>query len=134
MVPPHRDGGQAQYIPDRIELDNAVDLTRTLDWALTNLHPPLSAADLASRAGVSASTLARRFRTEMGTTPHRWLSHQRIGLAQRLLETTSLPVESVAAQAGFATAETLRHHFRRAVRTTPTAYRSRFQVGIDPVP
>jgi transcriptional regulator GlxA family with amidase domain len=75
---------------------------------------------------MSMRTLARRFESQAGTTPHQWLTHQRVLAAQRLLETSSVSIERVAELSGFATPETLRHHFRRRVGTSPGAYRRRF--------
>ncbi len=90
------------------------------------LGEPLTVEDLAAHAGYSPRTFARRFRAETGTTPLAWLVQQRVAAAKQLLETTDLPVETIAAQCGFGTATGLREHFRRATRTTPTAYRSAF--------
>jgi len=81
---------------------------------------------LARRAAMSPRTFARRFHSETGTTPHRWLTHQRLLGAQRLLEVSPDSMEEVAATVGLRTAATLRLHFKRALRTTPTAYRRRF--------
>ncbi|MCK1834926.1 helix-turn-helix domain-containing protein [Micromonospora sp. R42003] len=72
-------------------------------------------------------TFARRFRAETGTTPHDWLTNQRVLLARHLLEDTTLSVEGVAEQAGFGDAAALRHHFTRRVGTTPLAYRTTFR-------
>lgn len=128
VVPPHRDGGQAQFIDHAVpEADETGRLRATLEWALAHLAEPLPVDVLARRAGLSPRTFARRFRDEIGTTPHRWLVHQRIARAQELLETTGASIDEVATQSGFATATNLRHHFRREVRTTPTRYRARFQ-------
>ena len=81
---------------------------------------------LARKARMSPRTLARRFEAQAGTTPHQWLTHQRVLAAQRLLETSNASIERVAELSGFATPETLRHHFRRRVGTSPVAYRRRF--------
>ncbi len=126
VVPPHRDGGQAQYVREPLRCDASAGLAAVLDWAAGRIHTPLTIGDLARRAKMSPRTFARRFLSETGTTPHRWLTHQRLVAAQRRLETTRDAVDRVAENAGFETAETLRHHFRRAFGTTPTAYRKRF--------
>jgi len=127
VVPPHRDGGQAQYvmapIPSRCEDDR---LSGTLDWALKNLQEPLSVERLASHARMSPRTFARRFRATTGTTPGQWLLAQRLGAAQRLLEMSDLPVERVAENSGFGSAAALRLHFARQVGTSPTLYRRTF--------
>lgn len=128
VVPPQRDGGQAQYIDKPLpSLDNSDLLSETVVWMQAHLNEPLSVEDLAGRAAMSARTFARRFQAATGTTPHRWLQAQRVRLAQRLLETTDLPVEVVAAQSGLSTAGNLRKHFGRLVHTSPQAYRQAFR-------
>jgi transcriptional regulator GlxA family with amidase domain len=128
VVPPHRDGGQAQYIEQPIAVARgASTLEPLLSWVSANLHVELDVDYLASRAHMAPRTFARRFRAEVGTTPHDWLVHQRVLLARRLLEETDLGVESIAARAGFGDAAALRHHFTRRVGTTPHAYRTTFR-------
>ena len=126
VIPPHRDGGQAQYIPDAFHQGASGGLAALLHWAQAHLDNPLSIEALARKAALSPRTLARRFRQEAGTTPHRWLIHQRLLSAQRRLETTKRSIDDVAEAVGFGTATTLRQHFQRAFGTTPTAYRRRF--------
>jgi transcriptional regulator GlxA family with amidase domain len=134
VVPPQRDGGQAQYIDTPLpSLDVSDLLSETVAWMQAHLDEPLSIDDLAGRAAMSARTFARRFRAATGTTPHRWLQAQRVRLAQRLLETTDLPVEVVAAQSGLSTAANLRKHFGRLVHTSPQAYRQAFRHGAQAV-
>lgn len=128
IVPPQREGGQSQYIPAPIRTDTRGGLSRVLEWAQRQLHEPLSVNRLAQHAAMSPRTFARRFREETGTTPHNWLTHQRLLAAQRRLETTNESVDEIAEAVGLQTAATLRLHFRRALRTTPTAYRRRFSV------
>jgi AraC family transcriptional activator FtrA len=130
VVPPHRDGGQAQFIDHPLSHLGGPEVDRfahTLEWALEHLDTPVSVDELARRSAMSPRTFARRFRGAFGTTPHRWLIGQRVLLAQRLLETTDLPVDLVATRSGFGTATNLRHHFQRVVRTGPTAYRRTFR-------
>ena len=127
VVPPQRDGGQAQFLDDPVLVMPGADLfAETLEWMEEHLHEPVSVADLAARSAMSPRTFARRFRQSTGTTPHQWLLRQRINLARRLLETTDEPIEVVADRCGFGTAANLRLHFRRIVRTTPQAYRATF--------
>jgi transcriptional regulator GlxA family with amidase domain len=126
VVPPQRDGGQAQYIPAPVPSTSANGLAELLEWAQRRLHEPLTVDRLAQRARMSGRTFARRFREETGTTPHRWLTHQRVMAAQRRLETTREPIDTIAEAVGLQTAATLRLHFRQALSTTPTAYRRRF--------
>jgi AraC family transcriptional activator FtrA len=127
VVPPQRDGGQAQYIDAPLpETDGDGLFAGTLDWLQEHLDEPVTIEDLAVRAAMSPRTFARRFVASTGTTPYRWLLRQRIQLAQRLLETSDLPIDRVAEASGFSTAANLRKHFSRAVRTSPQAYRRTF--------
>ncbi|HEX2102019.1 MAG TPA: helix-turn-helix domain-containing protein [Solirubrobacteraceae bacterium] len=127
VVPPHRDGGQAQYIDDPVPAAAGGGLDATRTWALERLHEPLTVETLARHAHMSPRTFARRFVAETGRSPKRWLIAQRIHHARRLLETTDLPVEEVAQRSGFGTAAALRTHFARATATRPTAYRRTFR-------
>jgi AraC family transcriptional activator FtrA len=126
VVPPQRDGGQSQYIPAPVRHEAKDGLARVLDWAQRRLHEPLTVDRLADRAAMSGRTFARRFRDETGTTPHQWLTHQRLLAAQRRLETTNDSIDIIADAVGLRTAATLRLHFRNMLQTTPTAYRRRF--------
>jgi transcriptional regulator GlxA family with amidase domain len=127
VVPPHRDGGQAQYVnrPVPCECDDD-SLTRALAWMVERLDQQLTVDDVAREFHFSPRTFARRFRQATGTTPHKWLQSQRVLHAQRLLETTDEPIETVAALAGFGTAANLRQQFAAAVGTSPTRYRQTF--------
>ncbi|WP_299038987.1 helix-turn-helix domain-containing protein [uncultured Pseudokineococcus sp.] len=128
VVPPHRDGGQAQYVEGpSLPADDGQRLREVLPWALERLDQPLSVGQLAARAMTSPRSFARHFRALTGTTPHAWLLAQRVALAQQLLESTDLPVEEVARRSGFGAATTLRHHFTRRVSTSPQAYRHTFR-------
>ena len=124
VVPPHRDGGQAQYIAAPLPAGGPADtLAPLLDWMVEHLDEPLVIADLAQRASMSERTFARRFVAATGETPLQWLLAQRVLHARHLLETTDLSVDLVANACGFATAAGLRTHFQRQVGTSPTAYR-----------
>ena len=128
VIPLHRTGGQAQYIETPVPPLTEADLfNETLTWLLEHLDEQVTVADLAVRAAMSPRTFARRFLAGTGTTPLRWILRERLRLAQRLLETTALPVDTVARRSGFGTADNLRKHFARTVRTTPQAYRRAFQ-------
>ncbi|WP_243712977.1 helix-turn-helix domain-containing protein [Actinomadura sp. 6K520] len=127
IMPPQRDGGQAQYIRHEDPPDGEASLQRTLAWLEANLHRPLTLDDIARHASVSVRTLTRRFREQAGTTPLQWLSRARVHRAQQLLESTDLPVERVAAEAGFGSPVTLRAHFARRVGASPLAYRGAFR-------
>jgi transcriptional regulator GlxA family with amidase domain len=127
VVPPQRDGGQAQYIDAPMpELDSTGLFAGTICWLQEHLDEPITIEDLAARSAMSPRTFARRFLASTGTTPYQWLVRQRVQLAQRLLETSDLPIDSVAEKSGFSTAANLRKHFSRAVHTSPHAYRRTF--------
>ena len=126
VVPPHRDGGQAQFIAQPVPVENGQGLGLALDWVLSRLDQPLDVRALAKAAALSPRTLVRRFHSELGSTPHRWLNRQRVLEAQRQLEKSGRSIDEVAEAVGFGTAQTLRLHFRRTLGTTPTAYRRRF--------
>jgi transcriptional regulator GlxA family with amidase domain len=127
VVPPHRDGGQAQYIDQPVPPPDGASTAATRAWALGRLDAPLTLAALAAHAAMSVRTFTRRFRDEVGESPNRWLTRQRVGLARRLLETTDLPVERVAERSGLGTAASLRLHMADAVGVPPTAYRRTFR-------
>jgi AraC family transcriptional regulator, transcriptional activator FtrA len=135
VVPPHRDGGQAQFVSRPVveSCDPADDLAPVLDWALARLHEPLTVDDLAARALMSPRTFARRFQATTGTSPLQWILRQRVHRAQELLETTDLSLERVAHAAGLGTAANMRLHLRRVVDLSPSAYRRTFrqQVAAD---
>jgi transcriptional regulator GlxA family with amidase domain len=128
VVPPHRDGGQAQYVDQPVAACPGEEpLSETLAWMLEHLDEQQTVDELAERAAMSPRTFARRFRAVTGTTPLQWLLSQRILLAQRLLETTDQPVELIATRCGFGSAAALRSHFQRATSTSPAAYRRTFR-------
>lgn len=126
VAAPHRDGGQAQYVPTPVAAADDTSLAATRAWALERLEQPLSLVGLARHASMSQRSFMRRFTTETGTTPLQWLVSARVNLARELLETTELPVDQVARDCGLGSAANLRLHFRRALDTTPTVYRRTF--------
>ena len=130
VVAPHRDGGQAQFVDRPLPVSAADTLAEVTSWLERHLDRQVTVAELAALAHMSPRTFARRFVQETGTTPLRWLTGQRILLAQRLLEDTGQSVDQVASRAGFGNAVALRHHFRAWRGTTPAAYRSSFRAGV----
>ncbi|GAB2828573.1 helix-turn-helix domain-containing protein [Alpinimonas psychrophila] len=128
VVPPQRDGGQSQYIESPVRPDCADSFAQVTEWMLANLGDDLTVDQLARRALMSSRTFARRFRADMGTTPSAWLNRQRMIRARQLLEESDAPLEKVAQDTGFKTASVMRHHFVRALQTTPTAYRRTFSL------
>jgi AraC family transcriptional regulator, transcriptional activator FtrA len=128
VVPLHREGGQAQFIETPMPaLDDASLFAGTVAWLQAHLDETVTVRDLAARAAMSPRTFARRFLASTGATPYQWIVRERIRFAQRLLETSDLPVEAVARKTGFCTAGNLRKHFGRVLRTSPQAYRHSFQ-------
>jgi AraC family transcriptional activator FtrA len=122
----HREGGQSQFAFAPVPVPSYSDsLGSVMDWMFEHLEEPITVRRLAKLAAMSTRTFARRFGQATGTTPLRWLTHQRILRAQDLLEATSLPVEVIASRVGLGTAVNLRQHFRRETSVTPAAYRRR---------
>jgi transcriptional regulator GlxA family with amidase domain len=132
VIPPHRDGGQAQYVDQPVAMPACDTLGEVISWMQRHLGEPVTIRQLATRARMSERTFARRFVQETGTTPLRWLTGQRILLAQELLEETTETVDVIADRTGFGNAATLRHHFRAWRGTTPQAYRHAFRPGETP--
>ena len=127
VVPPFRDGGQAQYIEQPVPESAAASTAATRAWALERLDAPLTLADLAGHARMSLRTFARRFNDEVGMSPGRWLIQQRVARARHLLEASDLSVDQIAGQVGFATGASLRQHLHAAIGVSPQAYRRTFR-------
>ncbi len=127
VMPPHRDGGQAQYVEVPIRTRPADTLAPLLEALLDCLGDEHTIDSLALRSSMSARTFARRFRDETGTTPVLWLTHQRVLMARRMLESGDDPIDTVAQRCGFSTTAMLRHHFARIVGTSPASYRRTFR-------
>jgi transcriptional regulator GlxA family with amidase domain len=126
VVPPHRDGGQAQFIARAVPDVEAETLGPLLMWITENLAEDLGVEALARRSHMSPRTFARRFRAETGATPHNWVTGQRVQAAQELLELTGHSIDWIADEVGFGNAATLRHHFTRARGVSPQQYRRTF--------
>ncbi|MFG6475839.1 helix-turn-helix domain-containing protein [Microbacterium sp. P06] len=131
VVPPQRDGGQAQFIASPLPVEASLSLAPVSDWMLQNLTAELTVDQLAARAHMSPRTFARRFKADFGATPAAWLARQRIIHAQRLLERSGFGLDRVATESGFGSAAVLRQNFARTLGITPTAYRTRFACTVE---
>ncbi|MEU5659390.1 helix-turn-helix domain-containing protein [Streptomyces sp. NPDC047737] len=127
VVPPHRDGGQAQYIQRPLPEPRSATTTGARAWALGRLEQPILLRDLAQRESMSVRTFTRRFREEVGVSPGQWLTQQRVERARQLLESSDLSIDQVARDAGFGTATSLRQHVQAALGVSPTVYRRTFR-------
>jgi transcriptional regulator GlxA family with amidase domain len=127
VVPPWRDGGQAQYIERPMPMPTEASTAGTREWVRQRLHEPLNLRQMAAHANMSVRTFTRRFRDETGLSPARWLLQHRTDHARLLLETTDLAVDQVARRCGFGSAAALRQQFHQRVGVGPTAYRHTFR-------
>jgi transcriptional regulator GlxA family with amidase domain len=127
VVPPYRDGGQAQFIPVPVPETNTSATARARAWALQHLSEPITLRDMAKEQAMSMRTFSRRFRREAGVTPMQWLINQRVDRARQLLEETDLTIDHIAAEVGFGTAVSLRQHLQTRLGVTPSAYRATFR-------
>lgn len=126
VIPPHRQGGQAQYIARPVAPDGRGRISSLLDWLRCRLHQSTSLDAMARRAAVSPRTLQREFRAATGESPVEWLLRERVAAACELLEQSAMPLAGIARRTGFGSLESLRRHFRRRVGVSPASYRSRF--------
>ena len=127
VVPPHREGGQAQFVPRPMPQDDSGRLARLMDYVRANPAREHTLASLAGHAAMSPRTLQRQFRDATGMAPYEWLIRERVAIARDLLESAAdLPMSRVAEMAGFGSEESLRRHFRRIALTSPGAYRKKF--------
>mgnify|MGYP005991597189 CR=1 FL=1 len=129
VVPPHRSGGQAQYIDTPVPRTHATSTADAQEWALRNLDAALSVEDLARHQSMSLRTFSRRFAAEVGVSPARWIVAQRVQRARELLENTDMTIERIAHDTGFGTATSLRHQLAAELGVSPSAYRATFRVG-----
>ena len=127
VVPPHRDGGQAQFIARAVPVCDSEALAPLLAWVSDHLSQELSVDELARQMHMSPRTFARRFKEETGTTPYSWVLAERVRAAQELLEQTDHSVDWIAGEVGFGNAATLRHHFSRSRGVSPQEYRRTFK-------
>jgi AraC family transcriptional activator FtrA len=128
VVPPHREGGQAQFIPGPVARDHErARLSPLFDWMRENIATDLPLAMLAKRAGMSLRSFQRRFEEAAGVAPGEWIAMTRLREAQRLLETLKdADLDEIARLAGYGSAANLRHHFRTRLGISPAAYRRQF--------
>lgn len=127
VIPPHRDGGQRQYVSAPIPPRAGRPLSAAMDWARSELHRTISAKDFAHEAAMSERTFLRRFQDEVGLSPKAWLASERMRVAQELLESTEMPMPEIGHAVGYTSPETFRAAFRRIVGVPPSIYRDRFR-------
>ncbi|MEU7089534.1 GlxA family transcriptional regulator [Streptomyces achromogenes] len=132
VVPPHRDGGQAQYVQRPVPDPQLATTATARAWALGRLHEPIQLRDMAAQEAMSVRTFTRRFREEAGISPGQWLTQQRVERARQLLESTGLSMDQVARESGFGTAQSMRRHLQTALGVTPTTYRRTFRSHTGP--
>jgi transcriptional regulator GlxA family with amidase domain len=127
VVPPWREGGQAQFIDRQVPAPDHFSTAATREWALEHLDEELTVHRLARHANMSARTFSRRFREETGQSPGVWVRSRRVDRARELLESRDLPVDQVARLSGLGSGGNLRHHLRRGVGMSPSSYRKSYQ-------
>ncbi|MBC3873429.1 transcriptional regulator FtrA [Undibacterium flavidum] len=126
VIPPHREGGQAQYIPRPVAQDERGRLSALLDWVRINPHLPHTVETLAARVAMSERTLQRQFLEFTGYSPYEWIIRERVAIAKDLLESSNTALSQVLTLSGFGSEETFRRQFRRVIGTSPMAYRKQF--------
>lgn len=126
VIPPHRAGGQAQYVPRPMPTDERGRIASLMDWFRAHPAEPCTLPILARRVSMSVRTLQRQFRETVGLSPREWVVRERVALAKDLLEDGRTRLDKVAASVGFGSQESFRRHFRRLVGTSPSAYRERY--------
>jgi len=126
VIPPHREGGQAQFLPRPIPNDERNRLSKLLDWARGHLSQEHTLESMAKRASMSPRTLQRQFKETVGLAPYEWLVRERVALAKDLLQASKHSMTRVAEVVGFNSQETFRRHFRRVAGTSPATYRRQF--------
>lgn len=126
VIPPHRDGGQAQFVEAPVNKRDAGSLSPLLDAMRERIGQPLRISELARLAAMSERTFLRKFQATTGVTPAEWITHQRLEVARELLESSRLSIEQIATRTGLGTATTMRHHFRKKIGVSPAEYRRQF--------
>jgi AraC family transcriptional regulator, transcriptional activator FtrA len=127
VIAPHREGGQAQYIRQPVPPIEGDALAVVFDWAQRHLDRDLTISSLAAKARMSRRTFIRRFEDATGMPPGEWVVQTRVAKARELLEATKIPIEGVATETGFGSADAMRHHFRLRLGTSPANYRAAFR-------
>jgi AraC family transcriptional activator FtrA len=131
VIAPHREGGQAQYIRQPVPAVEGDALAVVFDWAQRHLDRDLTISNLAAKARMSRRTFIRRFEDATGMSPGEWVVQTRVAKARELLEATRIPIEGVATETGFGSADAMRHHFRLRLGTSPANYRAAFRVPVN---
>lgn len=129
VLPAHREGGQKQFVPRPVQQNTKGPLSNLLDHVRSKLDQDWTVKQLAAKAAMSERTLIRRFQESVGQSPGQWLTSERIYLARELLEQNQMSIDLIAQQTGFNTPETLRHHFRKKLKVSPSDYRRQFNAG-----
>ena len=131
VIAPHREGGQAQYIRQPVPPIEGDALASVFTWAQRHLDRELTISSLAAKARMSRRTFIRRFEDATGMSPGEWVVQTRVAKARELLEATRIPIEGVATETGFGSADAMRHHFRLRLGTSPANYRAAFRAPIN---
>jgi AraC family transcriptional regulator, transcriptional activator FtrA len=131
VIPPHRDGGQAQFIPTPMPPQQGQSMGLVMEWVRQRLGQPIVLGDMAACAHMSDRTFLRRFKQTVGLTPKNWLQRERIFRAREMLETSNVSLGEISYQCGYQSLETFRVSFKRIVGTSPAAYRSRFHRNVE---
>jgi AraC family transcriptional activator FtrA len=131
VIPPHRDGDQAQYVPRPVAPGESGRLAKLLDWIRSHLAEPHTIASLSRRASMSPRTLLRRFKEATGLAPNEWIVRERVAAAREMLEAGHVALTRVSERAGFGSPESFRRHFRLQVGVAPAAYQKRFRSNMS---
>jgi AraC family transcriptional activator FtrA len=132
VIPPHRPGGQSQFVARPVPKDERGRLAKLQHWLRAHLDEKHSIAGMAARASMSPRTLQREFQAATGESAFAWLVRERIEYARELLEQQTIPLRGIAEQVGIGSPESFRHHFRKQVGTSPSEYRARFALSEKP--
>jgi AraC family transcriptional activator FtrA len=126
VMPPHRSGGQAQFMERPVPQEGDYRLAQLLDDVRNDLQAPWTVQHMADRVAMSPRTFLRRFAELTGQSPGQWVVAERVEHAKRLLEGSALPVERIATEVGLGSMQALRHHFQQQLGLSPRQYRAMF--------